>query len=156
MNTLRETRYLSRLVIVDCEATGPCPSRGRLTEVGAVHFTSRASFHWRCDEDEGLGFKRFAEWLAQVVADGSPIFCSDNPAFDWQWVNDSFHRLTKDNPFGFSARRIGDFYAGLTADFSNANAWKRLRLTRHTHHPVDDAMGNAEALERMLKGHRAK
>jgi hypothetical protein len=25
-------------------------------------------------------------------------------------------------------------------------AWKHLRRTTHTHHPVDDAKGNAEAL----------
>jgi hypothetical protein len=28
---------------------------------------------------------------------------------------------------------------------------KRLRKTKHTHHPVDDAKGNAEALLKMMK-----
>jgi hypothetical protein len=29
------------------------------------------------------------------------------------------------------------------------SGWKKLRTTKHTHHPVDDAMGNAEALLKM-------
>ncbi len=48
------------------------------------------------------------------------------------------------NIFGFSARRIGDLYCGVVKD-SRAK-WKHLRKTTHTHNPVDDAKGNAEAL----------
>jgi hypothetical protein len=55
---------------------------------------------------------------------------------------------------GHSGRRISDFYAGLMGDFSNSQAWKRLRLTPHTHNPVDDAMGNDEAFARLLNGER--
>jgi hypothetical protein len=53
------------------------------------------------------------------------------------------------NPFGWSSRRIGDLYCGLVKD-SRAQ-WKYLRKTKHTHHPVDDAKGNAEALLAMQK-----
>jgi hypothetical protein len=39
---------------------------------------------------------------------------------------------------------LGSFYKGLIRDtFKN---FKHLRKTKHTHHPVDDAKGNAEAL----------
>jgi hypothetical protein len=48
------------------------------------------------------------------------------------------------NPFGFSARRIGDLYCGLVKD-SRAK-WKHLRKTTHNHHPVQDSIGNAEVL----------
>jgi hypothetical protein len=42
---------------------------------------------------------------------------------------------------------LGSLYKGLIKDtFAN---FKHLRKTRHTHHPVDDAMGNAEALLHM-------
>ena len=38
-------------------------------------------------------------------------------------------------------------YEGVVRDmFTN---FKRLRKTKHTHHPVDDARGNAEALLRI-------
>jgi hypothetical protein len=31
-------------------------------------------------------------------------------------------------------------------DASKATEWKKFRITKHTHNPVDDAVGNAEAL----------
>jgi hypothetical protein len=58
------------------------------------------------------------------------------------------------NPFGHSGRRIGDFYAGPVGDFHNTQKWKRLRRTKPDHHPVNDALGNAEALIRLLNGER--
>ena len=91
----------------------------------------------------------FAWWLKQFK--GNPIFVSDNPAYDWQWINYHFHYNIGTNPFGHSARRIGDFYAGLVGDFKKASQWKKLRITKHDHNPVNDAMGNVEAFERMVK-----
>lgn len=92
----------------------------------------------------------FEGWLETIP--GKPVFISDNPAFDWQWINYYFHRFTEDNPFGFSARRIGDLYCGMKMDGAKNNEWKKLyRKTRHTHNPVDDAMGNAEALLTMQR-----
>jgi hypothetical protein len=92
--------------------------------------------------------ERFAEWLAKL-SQGRPIFISDNPAFDWQFINYYFHRFVGRNPFGFSARRIGDLYSGLVRDASKASEWKKYRLTTHSHNPVDDAKGNAEALKKL-------
>ncbi len=43
---------------------------------------------------------------------------------------------------------IGDLYAGLVKDVSKATEWKKYRVTAHTHNPVDDARGNAEALKK--------
>lgn len=94
-------------------------------------------------ESPEIVMARFADWITANTK-GRPIFVSDNPAFDWQFINYYFHKYTGTNPFGYSARRIGDLYCGLQR---NAYAqWKHLRKTRHTHHPVDDARGNAEAL----------
>jgi hypothetical protein len=84
----------------------------------------------------------FTHWLEQFER---LTFVSDNPAFDWQFMNYYFHRFTGGNPFGYSARRIGDLYAGLVRRVE-ANEWKKLRKTKHTHDPVDDARGNVEAL----------
>lgn len=88
-----------------------------------------------------------AKWIEENNDDGRPIFISDNPAFDWQWINYYFHKYYGKNPFGFSARRIGDLYCGLVKHGGKNHEWKRkYRKTKHTHHPVDDAKGNAEAL----------
>lgn len=165
---------MSALVLVDCEAIGPCPSMGELTEFGAVVFRHRESFHGVLVEsrpdpknpakpelvpggrryDAAEVFRRFDRWLGRVADGGYVTFVSDNPAYDWQWINDGFWRHIGRNPFGHSARRIGDFYAGLVNDFTATQAWKGLRQTPHTHNPVDDAMGNAEALERLMLGER--
>ncbi len=138
-------------IIVDCEAPMGvgAPSVGDMTEFGAVELLSRESFYGR-DSSEAT-FQNFEEWIIKVAAGRRPVFVSDNPAYDWQWVNFYFWKYFGHNPFGHSARRIGDFYAGLKHDFERHTDWKTLRITEHTHNPVDDAMGNAEALEFILK-----
>jgi DNA polymerase III epsilon subunit-like protein len=72
------------------------------------------------------------------------FFVSDNNGFDWQFVNWYFHHFLGRNPFGHSSINLGSLYKGLVKDmFQN---FKHLRKTAHTHNPVDDARGNAEAL----------
>ena len=149
---------MATLVFVDCEAYGGCPRTGQLTEFGAVIYPTREKFHGRLPEiatdSEFLEvFQNFYKWLGDVTID-RPVLVSDNPAFDWQWINDGFWRTLGHNPFGHSARRISDFYAGLVGDFSKTQSWKRLRVTKHDHNPVHDALGNLEAFERLLKGER--
>ncbi len=88
----------------------------------------------------------FAEWIKTVSKD-KPVLISDNNGYDAAWINYYFHKFYGSNPFGWSSRRIGDLYCGMQM---KANApWKHLRDTTHTHHPVDDAKGNAEVLIKM-------
>ena len=162
---------MESLVVVDCEATGPCPGIGELTEFGAVAVASGRSFHGVLAEarpnpskpvyseivgarfDPAPVFQAFAAWLEQETTK-PPVFVSDNPAYDFPWISHGFLTTVGCNPFGHSARRIGDFYAGLMGDFDAPQTWKRLRQTGHDHHPVHDAQGNAEALLRLLSGER--
>lgn len=90
----------------------------------------------------------FAGWIKSVCQD-RPIFISDNNGFDWMFVCWYFHHFKGSNPFGFSSQNLGSLYKGLTKD--TFTTFKHLRKTRHTHHPVDDAKGNAEALLTMKK-----
>ena len=92
----------------------------------------------------------FAGWLHRVCGGLHPSFISDNPAFDFMWIADGFDRAALDNPFGFSARRIGDFAAGLSGNWKKHTGWKKYRKTPHDHNPVNDAMGNAQALRALL------
>jgi hypothetical protein len=102
-------------------------------------------------EDPQLVMARFRLWVFEN-SPSRPIFVSDNPAFDWQWINYYFDLYDIKNPFGFSARRIGDLYCGLVKDASKNHEWKKkYRRTKHTHNPVDDAMGNAEAIREFQK-----
>ena len=159
-------------IVVDVEADGPIPPDFSMICFGAVvveptltkHFygevapisdrtnlaaaaisgISRAQ-HETFEDPEAV-MRRFALWI-KSASKGRPVFVSDNPAFDWQWINYYFHKFTGDNPFGYSARRISDLYSGLV---KNAYApWKHLRKTKHNHNPVRDAIGNAEVLLQM-------
>jgi len=93
-------------------------------------------------EPEGV-MRQFAAWL-QEHSKGRPLFISDNNGFDWQFINWYFHHFTGANPFGHSSTNLGSLYKGLVRDVMQN--FKHLRKTPHTHHPVDDAKGNAEAL----------
>jgi hypothetical protein len=95
----------------------------------------RKAVHWL---DERRGGKRVALW-------------SDNPAFDWQYWNWYCYKFVGHNPAGFSMRRIGDLDAGRRGEPLNTSAWKKRRETEHTHNPLDDARGNAEALRWILQ-----
>jgi hypothetical protein len=94
-------------------------------------------------DDPATVMASFRVWL-KAECKGKCLFIADNNGFDWQFVNWYFHHFLGSNPFGFSSTNLGSLYKGLAKDvFVN---FKHLRRTKHTHHPVDDARGNAEAL----------
>lgn len=95
-------------------------------------------------DDPATVMTNFAQWVKENTQ-GAPIFISDNLAFDWMFIAWYLHHFTDSCPFGWSGRRIGDLYCGLVKD-SRAK-WKWMREPfKHTHNPVDDALGNANAL----------
>lgn len=144
---------MKNLIFVDCEADGPCPTVGKMTEFGAVDFKTMDTFYGK--DDSRSTFTRFDFWIRAHVK-GRATFVSDNPAFDWQWINYGFWKHLNTNPFGHSARRIGDFYAGLMRDFTKTQEWKNYRITPHDHNPVHDAMGNVEAFKAILNSSGVK
>ncbi len=133
---------MGRLIFVDVEGP-PSPAVGNISEFGAVDYKTKETFHGKDFSKEV--FEAFEEWLEQW--EGPYVFVSDNPAFDWQWINYYFWLYKGYNPFGHSARRISDFYAGLVGNFKKSQEWKQYRRTPHDHNPVNDAMGNVEAFE---------
>lgn len=159
--------------IVDVEADGPCPGKYSMIALGCVCLQTGNTFlTYLCPisdayipealavsgftREETLKFlspsvamQQFYDWIIQNSR-GRAVFVSDNPAFDWQFVNYYFWKYLYKNPFGHSARRIGDFAAGLAGDWKQQSKWKSLRDTPHTHNPLDDALGNAEALRKLL------
>ncbi len=166
--------------IVDVEADGPCPGLYSMVQVGAVKVTPALDTHFVRDlkpmtdiwvpealaacnmtreqtltyGDPEQAVKDFRDWVVSTTVD-KPVLVSDNPGFDAAYVNYYFTYFlgVDQNPFGFSSRRIGDFYAGLTRGWKNGSRWKGLRVTKHTHNAKDDAMGNAEALMKMAENH---
>jgi len=164
--------------VVDVESDGPIPPKYSMVCFGAVKVdpSLSATFYgktkpiselWKPEALAISGFSReehetfddpktvmedFKKWIRENTQ-GRPIFISDNNVYDWQFINYYFHYYLENdkepNPFGFSGRRIGDLYCGMK--FDTYVRWKHLRKTRHTHNPVDDAMGNAEVLLQMKK-----
>jgi DNA polymerase III alpha subunit (gram-positive type) len=94
-------------------------------------------------DDPKTVMTQFADWLCSISKDRL-TFISDNNGFDWQFINWYFHHFTGKNPFGYSSTNLGSLYKGLVND--TLQTFKHLRKTRHTHDPLDDAIGNAEAL----------
>lgn len=93
------------------------------------------------------------EWLSDCdrrFGIGRRTLVSDNNGFDAMWLNCFTDSAIGELLFGHSSRRIGDFHAGRRGNWSDQTRWKSLRRTRHTHHPLDDARGNAEALRVLL------
>jgi hypothetical protein len=156
-------------VMVDIEADGPIPGDYSMVCFGAVivepelnrtfygqlkpvsdRFVPEALAVSGFTRDQTLAFDdpaevmgRFREWIT-VNCKNRAFFISDNNGFDWQFINWYFHHFLGANPFGYSSTNLGSLYKGLVKDtFVN---FKHLRKTKHTHHPVDDARGNAEAL----------
>lgn len=150
-----KSERIHRIFIVDVEGNGfAAPVLGNAREFGAVHLTSLAKFHGL--DMSKFTFEKFEEWILEhcpVNSEGEKraIFVSDNNGFDYMWINHYFQLHLGRNPFGPFSRRIGDFWAGLEMDWEEHSEWKKMRDTPHTHNPVDDAMGNAEALLKMLK-----
>lgn len=158
--------------MVDVETDGPIPGDYSMITFGAVlvdesldktfyaklrpisnRFNPEAlavSGHTREEtlsfDDPNSVMVSFKLWIQKVVKD-KPIFISDNNGFDWMFICWYFHHFTGSNPFGYSSQNLGSLYKGLVKNVSFN--FKHLRKTQHTHHPVDDARGNAEALLEM-------
>jgi len=160
---------MAKYIVVDVESDGPIPGPYSMVCFGAVIVDNQLdktfygevkpiSDKWDPDSldisgitrDQHLKFddptiimNKFAEWINHNIP-GQPIFISDNNSYDFAFINYYFHMFYGRNPFGWSSRRIGDLYCGFMND--SHYKWKKHRKTSHTHHPVDDAKGNAEAL----------
>ena len=158
-------------VMVDIEADGPIPGDYSMISLGAIVvepaldrvFRTRMrpiSEQWSPEalavsghsREETLAFpdpksemSKLRVWLGTLG--GKPTFIADNNGFDWMFVCWYFHHFLGENPFGFSSQNLGSLYKGLVKDARAS--FKHLRKTKHTHDPVDDARGNAEALLHM-------
>lgn len=169
------------IFVCDVEADGPCPGlysmvsfglcrvdedmskpvtfgSGVLFPTGHRHILEASAISGVSKEEQLQGAPSCAvmeaavKWVKENSPDGFSVFVSDNNGFDWQFWNYYCHLYCLENPFGFSSRRIGDFWSGQRDNWKDQNKWKSLRKTKHDHNPVNDAIGNAEALSVMLTG----
>jgi len=163
---------MSLLLSIDVEASGPAPLHGDMISFAAVVIEEALdrSFasgpmrpeceHWLPAAYEAIGMTReehlaaphsirdrilaFADWL-EGLNDSRLIMVSDNPGFDFQWMNFELMNHVGHQLLGHSARRIGDVWSGLRKRPMETVTWRKFRITPHDHDPLNDAMGNAEA-----------
>lgn len=161
-------------IMIDIESDGPIPPDYSMICFGAIIVDDHLdktfygkikpiSSRWLPEALTVSGFTReetlefdepqkvmaqFNNWIEQCCKD-RPMFISDNNGFDWQFINYYFHHFLGHNPFGHSSTNLGSLYKGLVRD--TFQTFKHLRQTPHTHHPLEDAKGNAEALLHMRK-----
>ncbi len=165
--------------MVDIESDGPIPGEFSMIAFAAVLVKPQTDIFF-CAElkpvsekfvpealavsgftrEECLGFdepvevmQNFTLWLEEFGG-RRPIFISDNNGFDWMFICWYFHKFLAKNPFGYSSQNLGSLYKGLVKD--SFQSFKHLRRTPHTHAPLDDARGNAEALLAMQKEYGLK
>ena len=162
-------------IMVDIEADGPIPGDYSMISLGAVVVDDKLdktfyvefkpiSDKWIPEALAVSGYSRedtldspdparaigdFEKWVVRVSAGKQPRFISDNNGFDWMFVCWYMWHFLGRNPFGHSSTNLGSLYKGLVKD--RRQNFKHLRKTKHTHDPVDDAKGNAEAYLHMQR-----
>jgi len=172
---------MSLLISGDVEASGPCPGLGDLAMFGLVliepgltrrfasglmrpecerYTPSAYMFGYTREQHEAAEFSilerllAMDEWLKSLGSpNGRHVLTTDNPGFDFGWLNYECHHKLGYCPFGHSARRIGDVYAGLRGRPRDTAGWKRYRKTPHDHDPMNDSLGNGEAWIAMWEKH---
>lgn len=168
------------IFVVDIEADGPIPGDYSMIEIGAVLLKEGdfdVTFHsqvqpiskqFSLDALRVTGYTRedtmsfeiqartamldFERFVLQFNGpDTRPEFWSDNNGFDWMFVCWYMWHFLGHNVFGHSSANINYLYKGIQG--SMKKSFKKLRKTKHTHNPVDDAIGNAEALREIVARH---
>jgi hypothetical protein len=169
-------------IMVDIEADGPVPSIYSMISIGAVSCDDKKktfygklkpisdlwvpealakSGHTREEtmtfDDPKKVMQDFDVWLQSTGKD-RPMFISDNNGFDWMFVCWYFWKFTSACPFGHSSTNLGSLFKGMKRNMrENFQEFKRSQnVTRHTHHPVDDATGNVEVFDIMKTKMRLK
>ncbi|MEK6948098.1 MAG: 3'-5' exoribonuclease [Nanoarchaeota archaeon] len=161
-------------IVVDVETDGPIPKDYSMISFGAVivdkdlkkTFQAKLRPISKKYQKERLDFLKltrketesyedpkkilieFVKWI-ESNAKGKIVFLSDNNGFDWMFMCWYLEHFLGKNPFGYSSTNISSLYKGLSKDFNTD--FRSLRKTPHTHNPLDDALGNAEAFLEIMK-----
>lgn len=159
-------------IMVDVETDGPNPGDYSMIAIGAVVVEPGLARRFRgllrpiserwvpetlaisgYTREQTLAFPEasavmieFDLWVRENGAD-RPVLISDNNGWDFGFVNWYLHHFTGGSPFGHTSQNLGSLYKGLVKD--TRKNFKHLRRTRHDHDPLNDAIGNAEALLHM-------
>lgn len=151
----------------DIEADGPCPGLFSMISfavvpVDAFHeafygtlaplsdryvpkalavsgFTREETLSFPQAEHTMLAFREWAQSQQERLQGQRMVLVGDNPGFDFGFLTYYCERFGFSNPFGHSARRLGDLFSGWKGNLNNTRGWQKWTRQRHTHHAKDDA-----------------
>lgn len=103
--------------------------------------------------------EEFEKWIKTEAAPNSRAVFVSFGTFDWMFVQYYFHRYLDRSPIGINGIDMKSYYMGMANCDWKGTTKKRIRkrnsqLTsnrKHTHNALDDAIGQAELFEKMLK-----
>lgn len=160
-------------VMIDVEADGPCPGTDMysMVQLGMVvvergltrtffgrfrpisrHFQPEALQACHLSRAKTLRYPqpmhhmhRLNRWAKSIKQEDQKIICiSDNPGYDWAFLNHYCWAFLGHNPFGHSAQDAGCLVKGATGDLQLK--WGSLRARNLSHHALGDALDNARLL----------
>ena len=164
---------------IDIEADGPIPGPYSMTEFGLVIVdgTFKKTFHGQMKpisdnwdpsalavsnrtREEVLTWRDPKEVMGEAIAwvkfntpkNDRALFWSDNNGFDfsfWHWYA---HFFCGEDPFSYTSVNLKNILQGQMREFNVKKQIKKWKKTPHTHHPVEDATGNAEVIWEILLG----
>lgn len=107
--------------------------------------------------DPATAMKSANDWIFQRCGLGTPVLVAYPLSFDWSWIYWYFVRYLGASPFNHS--RCFDIKTAIAVKFGipiagagRAGLPSHLRSERaHTHHAVDDAIGQAEIFAKLFE-----
>jgi len=91
---------------------------------------------------------QFTEFVENNNDGRRPKFVSDNLAYDWGMTHSALMEHVGRNTFGHNGINIPDLSQG---KYGKRSAWKKFKVSPHTHDAGDDVLGIAEGFARMIK-----
>ena len=108
-------------------------------------------------ESPSRAMDRATQWVTEVSAGYRPIFVGYPAVFDWMFLYWYWIRFTGSSPFGFSGARDIKTEFAVRSGIPIGRAVKRnmpvelLGKHPHTHHALDDAIGQAELFINLMQ-----
>jgi DNA polymerase III epsilon subunit-like protein len=124
----------------------------------AMQFTGGLSLETlkRNGTDPKTAMAQFEQWIREVSGNKRPVFVAFGASFDWMFVHWYFITFLGRNPFGHNGIDIKAYYMGMKHKKWSETGRKAIEKefparTAHTHNALEDAIGNAEIFEQMLR-----
>ena len=120
----------------------------------------RPDFVLQIIEHDGVepaaAFSEFREWILGSSKGKKPFLASDCVAFDGMYIHFYFDKFGIENPFGYGGLNINSMYKGFARSEGASLKGSNFHPDTPSHNALEDAVGQARALEKLLKAMRKR